>query len=112
MELVRRKELPELGPFYDVLEVTDAGRKALGERIDIPLRQERTIKEEHAGESERITLNLLSSGKNPQEIAQARNFVLSTIYDHLFRLVKDGLVHPSSFISEEKMGMIIKVRKE
>jgi len=111
MELVRRKELPELGPFYDVLEVTDAGRKALEDKIDIPLRQERTIKEEHAGESERITLNLLSSGKCPADISHARGLALSTIYDHLFRLVKDGLANPQSFVAQERIDMIIEARK-
>ncbi len=111
MELIWKKALPDLGPFYEILEMADAGRKALEEKIDIPLRHERTIKEEHAGESERITLGHLLSGKNPQEIAHARGFALSTIYDHLFRLVKDDLAHPLTFISQERIDMIVEARK-
>ena len=111
MEFIGKKARPDLGPFYEVLELTDAGRKALLEKMDIPLRQENTVKEKHARESERITLDLLSSGKSPQEIALLRGFALTTIYDHLFLLVKDGLAAPSSFISQQKIDRIIEARK-
>lgn len=52
------------------------------------------------GETYDLTLQMLNSGKSPEEIATERRLTLNTIHNHIFRFIKQGILDPKDFISE------------
>ena len=106
MSLIARKRIA-IDDYYSVLELTEAGKKVLDGKIKIGLQ---IIKKENplnAGETEKATLELFKGGKNIQEIAKIRNLAISTIYDHLHKLILNNYISSSDFISEEAIKLII-----
>lgn len=101
MELIKKKII-HYGDFpFQVLELTDAGKKVLSEKIRIELQIIKEQKPIRVGESEERTLELFNSGKNADEIAKERNLAVSTIYTHLYHLIVNDYLSRSDVVSEE-----------
>ena len=79
MKLITRIK-PAIDEYYSVLELTEAGKKVLDEKINI------------------------------EEIAKSRNLAVSTIYDHLYKLVANGYLSCSEFVPENLIKQIIKAK--
>lgn len=108
MEFIKRRTV-HYGDFpYQVLELTDAGKKVLSEKIRIELQIIKEQKPIRVGESEEKTFELFNSGKNVDEIAKERNLAVSTIYTHLYHLIINDYLSSSDVVSEE---VIKKVRE-
>ncbi|MBI2661455.1 helix-turn-helix domain-containing protein [Candidatus Woesearchaeota archaeon] len=100
MEFLRRTQ-PAIEDYYSVLEVTEAGRKILDEKIKIGLQIIKNEKRIIVGDSEKITFGLFKAGKSIEEIAKERNLAVSTIYGHLHRLIANGYISSSEVVSQE-----------
>ena len=96
--------------YYSVLELTEAGEKVLKEKIKIELQIIKKEKPITVGDSEKSTLNLFKSGKSIEEITKTRNLALSTIYDHLCRLVANGYLLSSEFVPENIIKQILEAK--
>ena len=53
-----------------------------------------------------ITYQMYTSGKSVEEIAEERNFAVSTIEGHLADKVEEGVLDVRKFVSEEKLKLI------
>lgn len=111
MKLIARRRIA-IDDYYSILELTEAGKKVLDEKIKIELQVIKKEKSIIAGESELQTYRLFKSGKNAEEIAQLRGLAVSTIEDHLYRLVANGYISSSDFIPEEKIKQIMQARNK
>jgi len=98
--------------YYSVLELTEAGEKALEEKIKIELQIIKKEKPINVGESEKTTLELFKEGKTIEEIAKIRNLAISTIYDHLYRLVANGYLSSAEFIPKNIIKKVIEAKIE
>ena len=49
----------------------------------------------------------LDEGKSPQEIAQTRGLALATIYNHLTKMVEQGLCDASDIVEKDKYDEIV-----
>src|SRR3989338_6797411 len=78
--LIHKKMLSGNPYDYSVFELTEAGRKVLEEKRQIPLQVIKQEKPITIGESEKETLKLIQDGKAVSEIAKERNLTESTIY--------------------------------
>ena len=107
MELLRRLTFHD---YYSALELTEAGEKVLKEKIKIELQIIKKEKPITVGDSEKSTLNLFKSGKSIEEITKTRNLALSTIYDHLCRLVANGYLLSSEFVPENIIKQILEAK--
>jgi len=85
--LIKKSIIPGQKFGYSILELTDAGKQVLEEKLKIPLQIVLNPKPIIIGNSEKETLLLLNSGKKISEIAKERNLAESTIYTHAFRLI-------------------------
>ncbi|MBS3107131.1 helix-turn-helix domain-containing protein [Candidatus Woesearchaeota archaeon] len=101
MDLIARKELPGSPYGFSVYALTDAGRKAMDERLEISLQEIKKQKPITVGESEKQTLSLFKGGKSIPEIAKERGLAESTIYTHLYRLIVHGHLHSNEVMPEE-----------
>ncbi len=54
-----------------------------------------------------ITLNAHKDGKSPEEIAEARELTVGTIFSHLTRLVKEGKIRGESVMAEERLDPLL-----
>ena len=111
MRLIARKRIA-IDEYYSVLELTEAGKKVLEEKIKIELQ---IIKKENlitVGSSEKTTFDLFRTGKTIEEIAEERNLAISTIYDHLYRLVANNYLSSSEFISENIINQILEAKNK
>lgn len=90
MEFIRRRTLHYGYYPFQVLELTDAGKKVLHEKIRISLQIIREEKPAKVGDSEKITLELFNNGKNAEEISKGSGLAVSTIYTHFYRLIVNG----------------------
>ncbi len=54
-----------------------------------------------------ITKDLFDEGKSPQEIAQTRGLALATIYNHLTKMVEQGLCDASDIVEKDKYDEIV-----
>ena len=106
MRLIARKRIA-IDEYYSVLELTEAGKKVLDEKIKIELQIIKKEKPLNVGESEKATLEVFKGGKNIQEIAKIRNLAISTIYDHLHKLILNNYISSPDFISEETIKLIL-----
>ena len=107
MELLRRLTFHD---YYSALELTDAGNKVLDEKIKIELQIIKKDKPLTVGESEKFTFQTFKSGKAIKEIAKIRNLAVSTIYDHLYRLIANDYLSSSEFISENIIEQVLEAK--
>ena len=112
MELIRRKNVHGYVYDYPILELTEAGKKVLNEKIKIELQIIKEQKPITIGESEEKTFELFSEGKNIEEIAKERSLAISTIYTHFFHLIFNGYLSSSDVVTEEKIKQIAEVYKQ
>ena len=96
--------------YYSVLELTEAGEKVLEEKIKIELQIIKKEKPITVGDTEKATLNLFREGKNIEEIARITDLAVSTIYDHLCRLVANDCLSTYEFIPESVIKQILEVK--
>lgn len=109
MDLLRRLTFHD---YYSALELAEAGKKVLEEKIRIELQIIKKEKPLNIGDSEKITLKLFKEGKNIEEIAKERGLVISTIYDHLYKLVANGYLSSSEFIPEIIIKQILEAKNK
>jgi len=112
MELIRRKSIQGYIYNYPVLELTEAGKKVLDEKIKVELHILKEQKPVKVGEPEMKTFELFSEGKNAEEIAKERNLSVSTIYTHLYHLIANNYLSSADVVSEEKIKHITEVYKQ
>jgi len=93
--------------YYSVLELTEAGEKVLNEKINIELQIIKKEKSVVVGVSEKATFDLFRAGKTIEEISKERGLVISTIYDHLYRLVANNYLSSSEFIPENIIKQVL-----
>lgn len=98
--------------YYSVLELTDAGEKVLKEKIKIQLQIINQEKRIRVGDSERVTFDLLKAGKTIDEIAKSRELAISTIYDHLHRLIMNSYLSSSEFVPQEVISRILEAKRK
>ena len=111
MGFVARKRVA-IDDYYSIIEISEAGEKILDEKIRIELQVIKSDKPVSVGDSEKTTLRLFKNGKAPEEIAMERNLAVSTIYDHLYRLVVNNHVSSSEFIPENIANQIIEAKSK
>jgi DNA-binding MarR family transcriptional regulator len=101
MGFLERKEKPGYPYPFSVYALTDAGRKVIDEKMNIPLQEIKKEKPITIGDSERQTLELFRQGKNASDIAKVRDLAESTIYTHFYRLIVNGHLSSSEIIPED-----------
>ena len=111
MNLIVRKRM-SLDEHYSMLEITEAGGRVLDEKIKIELQIIKREKPVSIGNSEKTTLELFQNRKAIEEIAKERNLAISTIYDHLYRLVVNNHLSSSEFISESIIIQILEAKSK
>lgn len=111
MKLILRRRVA-IDDYYSVLELAEAGKKVLEEKIKIPLQVIKREKPITVGESEKITLDLFSQGKSIPEIAKKRNLALSTIYTHLHRLIVNNYLSGFDVLPGEIIQQVTNVYKQ
>ena len=107
--LIKKKIMQGAVYSYPVLELADAGKKVLDEKIKIELQIIKEQKPITVGESEERTFELFDLGKNIEEIAKERNLEISTIYSHLYNLIVNNYLSSSDVVSEEKIKQVIEI---
>jgi hypothetical protein len=70
-----------------------------------------TIKKEPKKPTAEVSFELYQELKDPEKVAEARGYALSTIYGHLAQCVAKKMLPVSDFISESQLDMIIKAYK-
>ncbi|MBU0757969.1 MAG: helix-turn-helix domain-containing protein [Nanoarchaeota archaeon] len=108
MELIRRTNISSsYHPYaYSVYVLTDAGKKAVEEKIDVPLQTVKQKKKIIVGDSEKITLSMLKQGMTVVEIARKRQLVESTIYAHVYALVVNKQISCAEVIPADDLKNI------
>ena len=109
MELIRRKTVHGYVYAYPILDLTEAGKKVLNEKIKIELQIIKEQKPITIGESEEKTFELFSEGNNIEEIAKERNLSVSTIYTHFYKLISNNFLSSSDAVPDEKIKQISEV---
>src|SRR3989344_1757271 len=84
MGFIKRVRLT-IDDYYSALELTEAGKKVLEEKIKVELQIIKRDKPIVIGTSEKATFGLFKAGKSTEEISKERNLAISTIYEHLYR---------------------------
>lgn len=106
MELLKRQVIPAKPFDYSFLELTEAGKKVLEEKIKVSLQVIKNEEPITVGNSERQTLVLIKTGKKISEIAKERTLAESTIYSHIFRLIQNGYMQATEIISKEVLDKV------
>ena len=104
------RKLAAIDSYYSVLELTEAGEKVLEEKMNIELQ---IIKREESiavGPTEKATFELFMAGKSIEKISKERNLAVSTIYDHLHRLVVNDFLSISEFVPEHIAKQILEAK--
>ena len=109
MGLIKRTSLDD---YYSILELTEAGRKVLDEKIKIQLLFIKKEKPLTVGDTERATLELFKKGKSVPEIAYERKLAFSTIFEHMRRLLANGYVSSAEFVEQDKIDEILEARSK
>ena len=112
IELIRKRSVEGYFYSYPILELTEAGKKVLDEKIKVDLQIIKEQKTITVRESEMATFELFSEGKNIEEISRERNLAISTIYSHLYHLIVNNYLSSSDVVSEEKIKQIIEVYRQ
>lgn len=102
--------LKQVGGNRPVLRLTRQGLAALKARAPIPLRLPRSVPQEtvalkraerEAGSTYALSLQMLTDGLTPAQIAARRVLSPDTIYNHLARYIADGTVHLDHVVSAD-----------
>ncbi len=112
IELIRKRNVESYFYSYPILELTEAGKKVLDEKIKVELQIIKEQKPIAVRESEMKTFELFNEGKSIEEISRERNLAISTIYAHLYHLIANNYLSSSDVVSEEKIKQIIEVYKQ
>ena len=107
MGFIKRTSLDD---YYSVLELTEAGRKVLDEKIEIQLLFIKKEKPLTVGDTERATLELFKKGKSVPEIGYERKLAFSTIFEHMRRLLANCYVSSAEFVEQDKIDKILEAR--
>ena len=111
MGFIKRVRLT-IDDYYSALELTEAGKKALEEKIKVELQIIKRHKPIVIGTSEKATFGLFTAGKSIEEISKERNLAISTIYEHLYRLVANNYLSSSEFVPEEIIEQILEAKSK
>jgi ATP-dependent DNA helicase RecQ len=120
-QLVTRGYLKTIGGEYPVAALTPLGEQTLNARAAIALNGGTTASKEKRAEKKAMlkaggtierTLELAHQGFTVAQIAERRGFAISTIYDHLERLVADGRIAPDRFIELNVREQILAAMKQ
>ena len=111
MGFIKRVRLT-IDDYYSALELTEAGKKALEEKIKVELQIIKREKPIVIGTSEKATFGLFRVGKSIEEISKERNLATSTIYDHLYRLVANNYLSSSEFVPEKIIKQILEAKSK
>ena len=112
MELIETQKVRTANYSYPILALTNAGRKALNEKIEVPLQIKKDIRPESNLVSEKLTLELFQQGRTILEICTERKLKLSTIYTHFSNLIEKGMLKAQDLIYSETIDLILKAKKE
>ena len=104
------RKLAAIDSYYSVLELTEAGKKVLEEKMNIELQIIKREKSIVVGPTEKATFELFMAGKSIEKISKERNLAVSTIYDHLYRLVANDWLSSSEFVPEHIIKKIIEAK--
>lgn len=120
--LIERRYLSITGDRRPVLTLTATGLTALKARVALPLPDhmppppdravERWQKRATRSDTVSQTLALYRQGLTPDQIAQARDLKVSTIYGHLARLVADGEVGLEEVVAADVIAQVRAVAEE
>ncbi|MFH1276733.1 MAG: helix-turn-helix domain-containing protein [Candidatus Woesearchaeota archaeon] len=97
---------------YPILILTDAGKKALEDKIEIPLLIRKIVKPITIGDTERETFSLFTKGCKPDEIARRRDLAVSTIFGHIHKLIAMGKINAKQCISEEVIKKVLQAKQQ
>ena len=111
MGFIKRVRLT-IDDYYSALELTEAGKKALEEKIKVELQIIKRHKPIVIGTSEKATFGLFMAGKSIEEISKERNLAISTIYEHLYRLVANNYLSSSEFVPEGIIKQILEAKSK
>lgn len=101
MEFIKRITKQGYPYPFSVYVLTDAGKMAISDKINIPLQIIKEKKPITVGKSEKITLEFIQKGKTISQIAAERSLVESTIYMHLYKLIVNGYLHSEEIMAKE-----------
>ncbi len=112
IELIKRKIIEGYHYSYPILELTEAGKKVLDEKIKIELQIVKEQRPTTVGESEIKTFELFSEGKRAEEIAKERNLAISTINTHFYKLIANDYLSSSDVVDEGKINKITEAYRQ
>lgn len=95
---------------YPILVLTDAGKKTLEDKIEIPLLIRKVQKPFVMSETLAETLKLLEEGKRLSDVLLIRKLKLSTVWSQVAKLIALGKISAKKFVSEEKINLILEAR--
>ncbi len=104
--LLKREYIPGAPFGYASLELTEAGRKVLEEKTQVPLQIIKKVEPITVRDSEKTTLTMIHTGKSISDIAKERSLAESTIYTHAFRLIVNNYLVASEVIAEEVLNKV------
>src|SRR3989338_11305716 len=107
--LIERRDIPARPYPFPVYVLTDAGRKVIEKKMQIPLQVIKREKPITVGGTEKQTFELFKKGNAANDIAKIRGLVESTIYTHFYRLIVNGHLSSSDVISEDMKKRIEEV---
>ena len=107
--LIEKRDIPARPYLFPVYVLTDAGRKVIEKKMQIPLQVIKREKPITVGGTEKQTLELFKKGSSASDIAKIRGLVESTIYTHFYRLIVNGHLSSSDVISEDMRSKIEEV---
>lgn len=100
-ELIRQRVVDYGYYRFPILELTEAGKKVLDEKIKVELQVIKEQKPIRVNESEEKTLEMFNAGRDADEIAKERNLAVSTIYTHFFRLIANKHLSAEDVVSKD-----------
>ena len=90
----------------DILEIINVYRKENGLKVEVQNQLEIITPKKEKVDTKLLSFELYKQGKTIDEIAQIRQFSVSTIEGHLAHFVGEGLLLVSQFITNEKLEII------
>ncbi len=97
---------------YPIIILTEAGKKVLEEKLEIPLQIRKIIKPITIGDSEKNTYSLFEQGCKPNEIAKKRGLVISTVFGHLHKFISIGKISAGQCVSNEVIKKILQAKQQ
>lgn len=106
MNLIARKVQYGYPYPYSVYALTEAGKEAMNEKIEILLQEIKKQEPITVGDSEKQTFEMFKLGKTVSDIAKERDLATSTIYTHFYRLIVNGYLEGSEVIPKDVYEII------